>query len=196
MIRRPPRSTLSSSSAASDVYKRQVLKGKCIVMDTGWWTWQYCHRKEIRQYHREPDGTRGDDWSCGVFAEVSRDSHHFINGRVCDETASSRSSQVVFKFCDADPSHVGAQHATEMGEQAYVYSIHEPQTCSYTFTICLIQDETEHSTDCATAGPGSTGTSSGNNSAWLPRFDGLIWPNVVAEDSDELHFVHNLKLRV
>eukprot|EP00658_Telonema_sp_P-2_P052467 TRINITY_DN4068_c0_g1_i1.p1 TRINITY_DN4068_c0_g1~~TRINITY_DN4068_c0_g1_i1.p1 ORF type:complete len:102 (+),score=17.97 TRINITY_DN4068_c0_g1_i1:118-423(+) len=26
MIRRPPRSTLSSSSAASDVYKRQVLK--------------------------------------------------------------------------------------------------------------------------------------------------------------------------
>eukprot|EP00658_Telonema_sp_P-2_P029019 TRINITY_DN22131_c0_g1_i2.p2 TRINITY_DN22131_c0_g1~~TRINITY_DN22131_c0_g1_i2.p2 ORF type:complete len:111 (+),score=25.44 TRINITY_DN22131_c0_g1_i2:148-480(+) len=27
MIRRPPRSTLSSSSAASDVYKRQVLQG-------------------------------------------------------------------------------------------------------------------------------------------------------------------------
>src|SRR5664280_3511372 len=27
MIRRPPRSTLSSSSAASDVYKRQVLTG-------------------------------------------------------------------------------------------------------------------------------------------------------------------------
>src|SRR5664280_3543704 len=26
MIRRPPRSTLSSSSAASDVYKRQVIK--------------------------------------------------------------------------------------------------------------------------------------------------------------------------
>ena len=27
MIRRPPRSTLSSSSAASDVYKRQVVDG-------------------------------------------------------------------------------------------------------------------------------------------------------------------------
>src|SRR5664280_3696699 len=27
MIRRPPRSTLSSSSAASDVYKRQVIEG-------------------------------------------------------------------------------------------------------------------------------------------------------------------------
>eukprot|EP00658_Telonema_sp_P-2_P024213 TRINITY_DN19723_c0_g1_i1.p1 TRINITY_DN19723_c0_g1~~TRINITY_DN19723_c0_g1_i1.p1 ORF type:complete len:105 (-),score=30.92 TRINITY_DN19723_c0_g1_i1:332-646(-) len=28
MIRRPPRSTLSSSSAASDVYKRQVVEGE------------------------------------------------------------------------------------------------------------------------------------------------------------------------
>src|SRR5664279_6317441 len=31
MIRRPPRSTLSSSSAASDVYKRQVMWGKVPV---------------------------------------------------------------------------------------------------------------------------------------------------------------------
>src|SRR5665648_960133 len=31
MIRRPPRSTLSSSSAASDVYKRQVQYNKAIV---------------------------------------------------------------------------------------------------------------------------------------------------------------------
>eukprot|EP00658_Telonema_sp_P-2_P072777 TRINITY_DN6186_c0_g1_i13.p1 TRINITY_DN6186_c0_g1~~TRINITY_DN6186_c0_g1_i13.p1 ORF type:complete len:107 (+),score=19.66 TRINITY_DN6186_c0_g1_i13:127-447(+) len=30
MIRRPPRSTLSSSSAASDVYKRQVLESASI----------------------------------------------------------------------------------------------------------------------------------------------------------------------
>eukprot|EP00658_Telonema_sp_P-2_P017894 TRINITY_DN16989_c0_g1_i3.p1 TRINITY_DN16989_c0_g1~~TRINITY_DN16989_c0_g1_i3.p1 ORF type:complete len:109 (+),score=26.52 TRINITY_DN16989_c0_g1_i3:96-422(+) len=31
MIRRPPRSTLSSSSAASDVYKRQVYHPRCSV---------------------------------------------------------------------------------------------------------------------------------------------------------------------
>src|SRR5665648_279752 len=31
MIRRPPRSTLSSSSAASDVYKRQVLDDVALV---------------------------------------------------------------------------------------------------------------------------------------------------------------------
>src|SRR5674536_171096 len=33
MIRRPPRSTLSSSSAASDVYKRQPLEGSRSLSD-------------------------------------------------------------------------------------------------------------------------------------------------------------------
>ena len=40
MIRRPPRSTLSSSSAASDVYKRQAL---CRVIPTKW-RWYCDHR--------------------------------------------------------------------------------------------------------------------------------------------------------
>src|SRR5665648_1212446 len=34
MIRRPPRSTLSSSSAASDVYKRQVVKNRYLIVLT------------------------------------------------------------------------------------------------------------------------------------------------------------------
>src|SRR5664279_3208524 len=41
MIRRPPRSTLSSSSAASDVYKRQIYKGSPITdvnTDVGYMT--------------------------------------------------------------------------------------------------------------------------------------------------------------
>ena len=33
MIRRPPRSTLSSSSAASDVYKRQVAGEEALVFN-------------------------------------------------------------------------------------------------------------------------------------------------------------------
>src|SRR5674536_233374 len=36
MIRRPPRSTLSSSSAASDVYKRQGDKGNVLLTVTDW----------------------------------------------------------------------------------------------------------------------------------------------------------------
>src|SRR5664279_6490667 len=37
MIRRPPRSTLSSSSAASDVYKRQLQNGSVVALLAGLW---------------------------------------------------------------------------------------------------------------------------------------------------------------
>ena len=37
MIRRPPRSTLSSSSAASDVYKRQVQRDGCLIQFSSRW---------------------------------------------------------------------------------------------------------------------------------------------------------------
>src|SRR5665811_2432666 len=37
MIRRPPRSTRVRSSAASDVYKRQVLKGLDLQVERGEW---------------------------------------------------------------------------------------------------------------------------------------------------------------
>src|SRR5664280_1618081 len=50
MIRRPPRSTLSSSSAASDVYKRQLL----MRLDSGWGKQQIPHGlKAVRDDNSE-----------------------------------------------------------------------------------------------------------------------------------------------
>eukprot|EP00827_Trimyema_finlayi_P004952 TRINITY_DN5080_c0_g1_i1.p2 TRINITY_DN5080_c0_g1~~TRINITY_DN5080_c0_g1_i1.p2 ORF type:complete len:102 (+),score=63.17 TRINITY_DN5080_c0_g1_i1:12-317(+) len=46
MIRRPPRSTQSRSSAASDVYKRQVLLVLLSFNLTTSILWQGCHRGE------------------------------------------------------------------------------------------------------------------------------------------------------
>ena len=39
MIRRPPRSTLDRSSAASDVYKRQVIPGELVSIDSKELVW-------------------------------------------------------------------------------------------------------------------------------------------------------------
>eukprot|EP00656_Telonema_subtile_P019117 TRINITY_DN203_c0_g1_i1.p1 TRINITY_DN203_c0_g1~~TRINITY_DN203_c0_g1_i1.p1 ORF type:complete len:101 (-),score=3.95 TRINITY_DN203_c0_g1_i1:420-722(-) len=47
MIRRPPRSTLSSSSAASDVYKRQVS-----TQSTGCLNWVHVSMKRYLLGHR------------------------------------------------------------------------------------------------------------------------------------------------
>ena len=55
MIRRPPRSTLSSSSAASDVYKRQRLNFP--------WTPSACFRPRILSQRRAKNLRRGHSWT-------------------------------------------------------------------------------------------------------------------------------------
>src|SRR5664279_3690661 len=55
MIRRPPRSTLSSSSAASDVYKRQLKRGGAAGGQIGF---QRCGTCPSR------DNPKGDQWNC------------------------------------------------------------------------------------------------------------------------------------
>ena len=43
------------------------LSGTCAELNEGWWTYQWCHEKEVRQYHREPSGKVTADWSLGHF---------------------------------------------------------------------------------------------------------------------------------
>ena len=40
---------------------------KCITLEKGWWSYKWCHRKEIHQFHKEPDGTVSTKWSLGKF---------------------------------------------------------------------------------------------------------------------------------
>merc|ERR1712196_52808 len=48
-----------------------LLDGKCTVSRQGWWTYQWCHQKEIRQYHAEGNGKRTHDWSLGSYDATS-----------------------------------------------------------------------------------------------------------------------------
>jgi protein OS-9 len=42
------------------------LRGICLTLPKGWWNYQWCHEKEIRQFHEE-SGKRTLDWSLGKF---------------------------------------------------------------------------------------------------------------------------------
>lgn len=181
-----PRSALEEKKKLVQDIER-TLGGKCMVINTGWWTFQYCHRKEIRQYHREEDGRRGNDWSLGRFEERARNgSHIFVNGQRCDETSAGRHSEVRFERCERHRERSpAAEQAVLDGERAYVHSIQEPGLCAYVFTICLLPEEHEEEQECGQESNGA-----------LSRFDALIWPNVVPEDAEELGFVHNMKLRI
>eukprot|EP00658_Telonema_sp_P-2_P037784 TRINITY_DN2715_c0_g1_i5.p1 TRINITY_DN2715_c0_g1~~TRINITY_DN2715_c0_g1_i5.p1 ORF type:complete len:171 (-),score=26.60 TRINITY_DN2715_c0_g1_i5:186-698(-) len=69
MIRRPPRSTLSSSSAASDVYKRQVS-----TQSTG------THTLDMPGHPHSPFGHGGFDEAYPVGASPLRYNQHFPGG--------------------------------------------------------------------------------------------------------------------
>eukprot|EP00658_Telonema_sp_P-2_P009921 TRINITY_DN13704_c0_g2_i6.p2 TRINITY_DN13704_c0_g2~~TRINITY_DN13704_c0_g2_i6.p2 ORF type:complete len:139 (+),score=16.01 TRINITY_DN13704_c0_g2_i6:74-490(+) len=65
MIRRPPRSTLSSSSAASDVYKRQLQYKTLLCIDCNAWT-PRCGKRcigpsSVEQLRRTLDATHPDE---------------------------------------------------------------------------------------------------------------------------------------
>merc|ERR1711907_676660 len=111
-----------------------VLEGKCTVSRKGWWTYQWCHKKEIRQYHTE-NGVRSHDWSLGRFDSTGRKerpanratkfkSHFFLDGQRCDETGKGRSSEVTFNCCADDNSDI-AKQAREEGEEMYIRTIDE-----------------------------------------------------------------------
>src|SRR5665648_125829 len=61
MIRRPPRATLSSSSAASDVYKRQVQIGRLPIVEPAFGIGFIEHRL---QHHVGICPREIEDWGC------------------------------------------------------------------------------------------------------------------------------------
>lgn len=75
-----------------------------------WWSYQICYGKEVRQFHREPDGSKTSDWSMGVYVPESdaryQTNEHgenlvqfYADGQACDENAAKRSTKVIYICC-------------------------------------------------------------------------------------------------
>jgi len=185
----------------------KALEGKCTVSKKGWWTYQWCHRKEIRQYHSEADGKRSSDWSLGRFDTKDQkqstvksqfEPHFFLNGQKCDENGKRRWSEVHFSCCANDESRVGKQ-AEEEGEEAYIRSIEEPGLCHYKLQVCSKQlcpkPPKRKCNGVMRPARKSSSNSSTPQLKSVKSFYGLIWPNLVAEDADELYWVRGMRLR-
>jgi hypothetical protein len=131
------------------------LSGKCAELTQGFWTYEVCHGREVRQFHMDmqakakaqqlrsqgklaPNVPREPDWSLGKFDESNTQqrlvppreagaryftSHFFKNGQMCDETGSSRKTEVQYLCCD------GADNA--------IINVEEPAQCKYRIQVCL-----------------------------------------------------------
>jgi len=46
-----------SSPSEQALHLLHGLSGQCFSRNEGWWTYEYCHEKHMRQYHKDADGT-------------------------------------------------------------------------------------------------------------------------------------------
>lgn len=199
------------ATAAERQHKAEIvdkaLDGECVLAAAGWWTYEICYKKEVRQYHQEPDGTRPSDWSMGKFVsdatEVSTVDtdvpsiyatdvvQQFAGGQHCDENGELRRTKVVYTCCKSRPSAPS------------VDKIDEPSLCSYLISVCVpelcddsdandgnmfAEDEHLALETCKTQFDAE------HDDSQLPStFAAVRWSTVVSEDSSELAWAKRMQ---
>ncbi|KRX64431.1 Protein OS-9, partial [Trichinella sp. T6] len=102
----------------------EILKNTCLGKTVGWWTYEFCYGKYVRQYHTEDGKVVQPTLMLGMF-DTKQNVYHsqiFTNGTICDLNNEFRQSEIRF-FCDFDFNG------------AYLYSVDEPVSCQYVFNV-------------------------------------------------------------
>lgn len=122
----------------------EAIKDKCLYRHEGWWSYEFCHQKHVRQLHLEDDKAT-QEFVLGVFDPEathefnqnqpdstllkdprSKDSsqryhaHVYTNGTACDLTNQPRETTI--RFVCSEPSVV-------------ISSVKEISTCKYVVTV-------------------------------------------------------------
>jgi len=138
------------SSSESVVKLLAPLKdGPCLFYTKGWWSYEFCYGREVKQYHFESGAIQGETISLGKFESdydwertaeweassktlTKKRKHHsqyYVDGSVCDLTGDPRKTEVRFK-CDDSLKGTDREVITE---------IEEPSSCTYLFTVSTIR---------------------------------------------------------
>lgn len=123
-------------------FVRQFLTAeKCVIGGVGWWKYEFCYQKSLKQFHKERSGAKTEIllglWDEGRHIEylkevgktldISRKPAYidlqFFMGDICDETGLPRQVTVRMK-CGQQDNNV----------QALTMFMEEPKMCVYKFT--------------------------------------------------------------
>jgi hypothetical protein len=66
----PTQSTTNGreSAISNKNHDLPALRGICVEFPRGWWTYRWCHRQQVTQFHKEKNGAAvGTSWSLGVY---------------------------------------------------------------------------------------------------------------------------------
>lgn len=180
----------------------EELQGRCLLATFDWWTYEICYRKEVRQFHQEPDGSRPSDWSMGKYVSYAQDSQvaaednevlqYYSGGQHCDENNEKRSTIVMYSCCDSRPKEITIE------------KVDEPALCMYLIRVCVPRlctsgPDTEHVEDKHLSVPGSCQKQfdASHADAALPsKFTALRWSSVISEDSSELDWARRMQIAI
>lgn len=137
-------------SAESVVKLLSPMKdGPCLFYTKGWWSYEFCYGREVKQYHFENGAIQGEtislgkfesdynwekteEWEASTNTKLKKRKHHsqyYVNGSLCDLTGDSRKTEVRFK-CDED---------LKGADMDVIGEIEEPSSCTYLFTVSTIR---------------------------------------------------------
>ena len=135
-------------AAASAAEQLAELGERCFYRVEGWWTFELCMRRHVRQFHAEGDAVLSE-FMLGLFSEAETAAaaaaspppgspaaaryhvHVFSEGTPCDITGKRRSTEVRF-LCAPEGSQAAA---VVLAGGSFIESIKEPSTCTYVLTF-------------------------------------------------------------
>lgn len=135
-VTKSPQQELNYPNLVNDAIKDYLSAKLCLVGGTGWWKYEFCYGRFVRQFHNDVNGE--SSLILGFFNEDAHNewleknphkkpkpvgkrnqlTHFYQEGTVCDKTGKKRQTEVKLK-CSANIS---------------LYLL-EPQTCQYILVV-------------------------------------------------------------
>ncbi|KAL5985603.1 Protein OS-9 [Asimina triloba] len=130
----------------------EVLTDRCLLRQEGWWSYEFCHKQHLRQFHVEDDKVLQefvlgiyDPEATAAFNENQSDistlkdprskdasqryhAHLYTNGTICDLTNQHRETEV--RFVCSEP-RVLISSIKEISTCKYAITIHCPMLCKH-----------------------------------------------------------------
>eukprot|EP01119_Soliformovum_irregulare_P005358 TRINITY_DN17126_c0_g1_i1.p1 TRINITY_DN17126_c0_g1~~TRINITY_DN17126_c0_g1_i1.p1 ORF type:complete len:312 (+),score=92.89 TRINITY_DN17126_c0_g1_i1:61-996(+) len=164
---------------------------QCLYRLGGWWTYEFCPKKHLRQFHQEKDKPirPQDDFSLGRYGGKVGTIHdgyyaeEYVQGTVCDITGKPRTTQVRY-ICSADRMSTSLSEIIEPSSCNYVLTVGIPQLCKHSAfrpvdpTVQTITCIPEHDPTMAAESPSP-------QQDMLKAFEAIYHQYLNQEDDDE-----------
>jgi hypothetical protein len=139
-----------SSSIDDTSQVESFLEGKnCLTGGTGWWKYEFCYGKYVRQFHVDKFGSK-TSILLGTFDEKAHKdflfahpekrpkpkaqrkqiTHFYTSGSTCDKTGQQRQTEVVLKCLENAPSRATVSlYLLEPKVCSYILGVESPLIC-------------------------------------------------------------------